>query len=339
MKALLVDDSPSSLLGLQRLVEAESGVVCSAHTDPLVALQAAQAERFDIALVDYEMPHLDGIELTRRLRALPDYRRVPIVMITTSASDQVRLSALQAGATDFLPKPANAIEVRVRLRNMIELSGAFCTMSDQVAWLADQVEAATRAILEREEEMILRLARAVEYRDNDTGGHTVRVARYSRILAEQLGLSPLSCRSIYLAAPLHDVGKVAVPDAILLKPGRLDPDEFEVIKGHAAIGEEILGGSRCDLIQLAAEIAGSHHERWDGTGYPRGLKGALIPLSARIVAIADVFDALTSTRPYKAALSTEEAFAYIGAQRGTQFDPACVDAFLAAAPRILAAGR
>lgn len=339
MKALLVDDSPSSLMKLKRLVEAASDLACCCHSDPMEALATARDEHFDIAFVDYAMPGMDGIELTRRLRAMPDYAPIPIVMVTSSVSETVRMQALEAGATDFLPKSPETAEVTLRIRNMINLSLTLRRLNDQKAWLAREVEAATRTLLEREEEMIFRLSLAVEYRDNDTGGHTLRVARYSRLIAERLGLPAPACRSIYLAAPLHDVGKVAIPDAILLKPGRLDADEFAVIEGHAAIGERILGGSACDLIQLASEIAGAHHERWDGKGYPNRLAGRLIPLAARIVAVADVFDALTSDRPYKTAMTAKEAFAYIERERGRHFDPACADAFLAVRVAILAVMR
>lgn len=339
VRALLVDDSPSSLAQLKQMIEAQLSLTCIALADPMQALETARAQRFDLVLVDYAMPILDGVELTRLLRGLPGYAQIPIVMITASVDERVRLQAVEAGATDFLPKSAHTAETRARLRNMVSLATAFRQLNNQAAWLAQEVEAATSKLLQREEEIIFRLSLAVEYRDNDTGGHTYRVARYSQILAEALGLSASACRSIFLAAPLHDVGKVAVPDAVLLKPGRLDPEEFEIIRGHAAVGERILGGSSSDLIRLASEIAGCHHERWDGTGYPHRLAGPLIPLAARIVAVADVFDALTTARPYKSAMTEEEAFAYIAQERGAHFDPVCVDAFLWARDRILEAKR
>lgn len=186
----------------------------------------------------------------------------------------------------------------------------------------------TRKLGEREEEIILRLALAVEYRDNDTGEHTLRVARYSRIIAEQLDLPARLCRDIYLAAPLHDVGKVAIPDNILLKPGKLTDQEMAVIRTHATIGEKILADSSCELIQLGAQIAAGHHERWDGAGYPGGLKADEIPMAARVVAVADVFDALTTRRPYKEPMPIEMARNYLVENKGRQFDPACVEAFL-----------
>lgn len=334
-RALIVDDSVSMLSHLKSLVESTSDLCCFAYADPVQALEAARGTTFDIALIDYNMPVLDGIELIRCLREMPDYAQVPIVMITTSVDEDVRIRALEAGATDFLPKSPLAAELKVRVRNLIRMSSAVRKLNDQATSLAQDVEAATRALLVREEEMIFRLSLALEYRDNDTGGHTLRVAAYSRIIAERLGLRPATCRAIFLASPLHDVGKVAIPDSILLKPGRLDAEEFEVIKDHAAIGERILGGSSSDLIQLAAEIAGGHHERFDGSGYPLGLSGRMIPLAARIVAIADVFDALTTERPYKTAMSIEDAFAYIENERARHFDPTCVDAFMAGRDEIV----
>src|SRR4051812_4570657 len=229
---------------------------------------------------------------------------------------------------DFLPKQPQSVEMTVRLRNLIQLGAAVRKLNDRAAHLASEVAAATRKLGEREEEIILRLALAVEYRDNDTGEHTLRVARYSRIIAEQLGLPARLCRDIYLAAPLHDVGKVAIPDNILLKPGRLTDEEMAVIRTHATIGERILADSGCELIQLGAQIAAGHHERWDGAGYPNGLRTDEIPVAARVVAVADVFDALTTRRPYKEPMPLDGARSYLVENQGRQFDPACVEAFL-----------
>ena len=291
--------------------------------------EAARQREFDIVLVDYEMPKLDGISFIRELRSFPAYVDVPIVMVTSIQTEEVRIKALEAGATDFLPKRPEATELSVRLKNLIKLGISVRTLNNQAANLAHEVAAATAKLQEREEELVMRLALAVEYRDNDTGEHTLRVAKYSRLIAEQLGLSPRLCRDIYLAAPLHDVGKVAIPDGILLKPGRLTDDEMATIRTHTTVGERILADSPCELIKLASTIAMSHHERWDGSGYPRGLRQLQIPIAGRIVAVADVFDALTSKRPYKEAMSAETARAYLEAKTGVEFDPACVDAFLA----------
>ena len=328
-QALLVDDSRSVLVMLQQLVEASGAVAATPCLDPLEALETARQREFDIVLVDYEMPKLDGISFIRELRSFPAYVDVPIVMVTSIQTEEVRIKALEAGATDFLPKRPEATELSVRLKNLIKLGISVRTLNNQAANLAHEVAAATAKLQEREEELVMRLALAVEYRDNDTGEHTLRVAKYSRLIAEQLGLSPRLCRDIYLAAPLHDVGKVAIPDGILLKPGRLTDDEMATIRTHTTVGERILADSHCELIKLASTIAISHHERWDGSGYPRGLRQLQIPIAGRIVAVADVFDALTSKRPYKEAMPAEAARAYLEAKTGVEFDPACVEAFLA----------
>src|ERR1700761_4178611 len=327
-QALLVDDSRSVLNFLKQLIEADGNVEATAFTDPVQAMAAATGHEYDIVLVDYEMPRMDGITFIRRLRELPAFADIPIVMITSIETDDVRMQALEAGATDFLSKRPQALEMTVRLRNIVRLGLAVRKLNDRAAHLASEVAIATSKLQEREEEIILRLALAVEYRDNDTGEHTLRVAKNSRIIAEKLGLPPRLCRDIYLAAPLHDVGKVAIPDNILLKPGRLTDDEMAVIRTHATIGERILADSSCELIQLGAQIAAGHHERWDGVGYPNGLKANAIPVAARVVAVADVFDALTTRRPYKEPMPLDVARNYLVEHQGRQFDPACVDAFL-----------
>jgi putative two-component system response regulator len=327
--AMIVDDSRSSLLHLRQLTERDCDVRTMAFLDPEAALAAALEHRFDMVIVDHIMPKVDGITFIRRMRATEGHGQIPMVMLTATTDDAVRLAALEAGATDFLSKSQSPVELRVRLRNLTKLSDSLRKLDDHVAEQAREIEKATQALLAREEEMVFRLSKALEYRDNDTNDHTFRVAKYSRMIAERLGLSRQECESIYLASPLHDIGKVAIPDGILLKPGRLDPEERATIETHAEIGERILRGSGSDLIKLAGQIAGGHHERWDGKGYPRGLAGEAIPLAARIVAIADVFDALTTERPYKNALPAAKALAILDSERGSHFDPTCLDAFFA----------
>jgi len=312
------------------VLESEHDATVVAYSDPAAALVEGRTRAFDLVIVDQNMPGLDGITLIGELRKLSHYAQVPIAIITTDACDKVRLAALEAGATDFLDKCAQGVELKVRLRNLVRLANAVRRLDDAASVMAGEIERATRRLREKEAEVIFRLALAVEYRDNDTGDHTWRVARYSQIIAEALGLEPDFCWQLYLAAPLHDVGKVAVPDAILLKKGRLDDAEFAIVRTHSVIGKRILDGSKSKLICLAAQIAESHHERWDGSGYPHGLAGQEIPLAARIVAVADVFDALTTTRPYKEAMSFEAAFHCIMEERGRHFDPACVEAFATA---------
>ncbi len=336
MDALLIDDSKTMLLRFRTMLEKTCDVRVTAYSHPGQALRSAQMRAFDIVLVDQHMPDMDGIEFIRQLCAIPRYAQVPVIMITSDSSETVRLAALEAGATDFLDKRTDGVEFNVRLRNQLRLASAIRRLDDQAAKLAGEVELAVGHIREREEEMIFRLALAVEYRDNDTGQHTWRVARYSQIMAEALGLGSELCQQIYLAAPLHDVGKVAIPDAVLLKKARLTDTEIEIVRRHAIIGERILGDSTSPLIRLASEIAGAHHEKWDGSGYHKGSSGEAIPLAARIVAVADVFDALTTVRPYKSALSPEEALRCIRAETGRHFDPVCIEAFVARWDDILA---
>jgi putative two-component system response regulator len=330
MRVMIVDDSRSSLAHLKALVEQFPAVEASTFLDPELALANASTQRFDLALVDHIMPKIDGITLIEQIRDTQFHRQVPMIMVTASSEEAVKLRALEAGATDFLSKSQSRLELTIKLRNLINLADAMRKLDDHVASQAREIERATQSLLLREEEMVFCLSKALEYRDTDTNDHTYRVASYSRMIAEKLGLSSKECRSIYLASPLHDIGKVAIPDGILLKPGKLDDDEREIIKTHAAIGARILSDSHSELIKLAAKIADSHHERWDGKGYPRGLAGENIPLCARIVAIADVFDALTTERPYKKALPLDESISVLKADRGRHFDPVCLDAFLSA---------
>jgi putative two-component system response regulator len=273
------------------------------------------------------MPEMDGVEITLRLRARDSYRLVPIIMVTSDSDQHLRVDAINAGATDFLNKPFDRTELLARVRNLLALRKAQTELSDRALWLAREVERATRHLVQREEEVIWRLARAIEYRDGDTGEHVSRVAVICRLIAEGMRLSEERCRIIYLAAPLHDVGKIAIADAILSKPGKLTPEEFAIMRSHVIIGARILENGSSDLIRTAELIALSHHERWDGTGYPDKLSGTDIPIEARIVAIADVFDALCSERSYKPAWPLDRARAEIVRLSGTHFDPSCVDAF------------
>lgn len=296
---------------------------------PSEALERCRDAQYDLVLVDHIMPEMDGIQFTSALRALEPYRLVPIVMVTSDVDRNIRIEAIRAGATDFVNKPFDPTELQARVANLLTLRAAQVALADRANWLAREVELATSHLLAREEEIIWRLARAIEYRDGDTGEHVSRVAQISQLIAAGIGLSPARCRTIYLAAPLHDIGKIGIADAILGKPGKLTPDEFQIMRSHVTIGARILEGGSSDLIRTAELIAQSHHERWDGTGYPDRLSGIDIPVEARVVALADVFDALCSERPYKPAWPIEKAYAEIIACSGTHFDPACVAAFQA----------
>ncbi len=339
MLTLILDDAEINNL---LMAEAMRGIPdCQPRTfvDPGEALAFLQANHESIGLVttDYEMPGMNGLAFLRAARAVPGFEHVPIVMVTSLDDRALRREALAAGATDFLTKPFDPVEVRARATNLLALSRARMADRDRAAWLAREIEAATREIEEREREIIILLMKAAEHRDVETGDHVARVAAYVGLIAEGLGcFTPAEVRRLSLAATMHDVGKIGVPDAILLKPGPLTPDERKEMERHAERGRRILEGSRCEVVQLAGELACSHHERWDGKGYPQGLAGEAIPLSGRIVAVADVFDALTSERPYKRAWSPEEARAHLVKEAGSHFDPVCVEAFLSRWPDVLA---
>lgn len=329
MKAVIVDDNEINLALFSELAQGvDTDLEVQSFADPRMALAHCQTSMPDLMLVDFMMPDMDGHQLIEAIRALPGSADVPIVMVTAAEERRIRQRALELGATDFLTKPIDPNEVKARLRNLLELRRNHLRLYDRNAWLAEEVRKATRTVLAREEELIFRLAKAAEFRDPETGGHIHRMAHYSHLIARRLAQPERYCEHILLAAPMHDVGKLGIADGILLKPGRLNPDEFDMMKRHAEIGHSILTGSSSRVIQLAAEIAISHHEKYDGSGYPRGLKGEAIPLSGRIVAVADVFDALTSARPYKQPWPLEEARQFLAQNAGTHFDPGCVAAFL-----------
>jgi len=327
MQLLVVEDNRTNLMVLEGILKNLADCTVKACLDPIEALERAEAVPFDLVLVDYLMPGLNGIEFIGKLRAQPKYAHIPIVMITADSHRQTRLDGIQAGATDFLNKPVDPVELKARIGNLLDLRRQQRFLADRAEWLGHEVAEATRHLTEREEEVIWRLSRALAYRDDDTGDHTSRVATVARLIAEEMGLSKSDCRTLYLAAPLHDIGKVAIPDAVLNKPGRLDADEIAVMRTHVPIGADILADGSSDLIKVAARIAASHHERWDGKGYPSGTCGTDIPVEGRIAAVADVFDALCSARPYKQAWPIPQARAEIQKNAGSQFDPACVAAF------------
>lgn len=327
MRLMVIEDNRTNLLVLKGILQKFAGCDVEAFLDPVEAVARAEEQQFDLILVDFMMPAMDGRSVIARLRAREAYSHVPIVMITADGNRQTRIDSITAGATDFLNKPIDPVELRARIGNLLTLREQQLKLASKAEWLASEVEQATRHLAEREEEVIWRLSKALDYRDGETGEHAYRVATVSRLIAEELGFGRSQSRTIYLAAPLHDIGKVAIPDAILRKPGRLDVEETVMMKTHVAAGQDILADGASDLVQMAARIAGSHHERWDGTGYPNRLTGEEIPIEGRITAVADVFDALCSERPYKSAWPISQARAEIQRCAGTQFDPACVAAF------------
>ena len=327
-RVVIVDDrstARSLLEGLARTLE--PGVIVESFADPLDALAQMQLNTPDLIITDYRMPGMDGIEFTRRIRADRGLSDVPIIIVTVVEDRQIRYQALENGATDFLTRPIDPQECRARCLNLLALRRSQKMLSDRAHWLEDQVKHATSEVRMREHETLMKLARAGEFRDEETGNHIYRMAKYARLIAEELKLTAMECDEIEAASPMHDIGKIGISDLILLKPGRHTPEEQEIMRRHALIGYEILADSPSRYLQMGAVIALGHHEKYDGSGYPQGLAGEDIPLPARIVAVADVFDALTSNRPYKQAWSFQEALSYIQSESGKHFDPACVRAF------------
>lgn len=326
-QVLIVDDTEINLILFEALVKKLGETKATTFSSATAGLAWAQTNAADLVIVDYMMPELDGIEFIRRLRETPGKEDIPILMITANDQKPVRYRALDVGATDFLTKPVDKIEFLARATNMLALSDGRKKLADHAEWLAEEVRKATSEIIQRERETVIRLSKAAEYRDPETGAHILRMAHYSELIARGLGLSVADQELLLEAAPMHDIGKVGIADHVLLKPGKLTPEEFEIMKLHAIYGYEILQGSSSKVLQAGADIALAHHERFDGTGYPNGLQGEQIPIFSRIVAVADVFDALTSERPYKKAWPLEQASEHIKANAGTHFDPTCVSAF------------
>lgn len=326
-KVLIVEDTRTNLALMDMLVREIEGCETVLFDNPADVLADLPQLDFDVALVDYQMPGLSGVELIERLRQCPRVADKPLVIVTADKDSRVRMKAIDAGAVDFLHKPIEPVEFTARLKNLLRLSHYQRELADRAKWLKSEVDKATMALRQREEEIIERLSIAAGYKDFETARHAARMARYSAEIARGLGLEEEFCQDLQLAAPMHDIGKVGIRDAVLLKRGLLTAEERAHITEHTEIGSAILSGSNSELLRMAAEIAASHHERWDGEGYPRRLRGTQIPLVGRICAVADVFDALTTERPYKAPWSLDRALVYLKAEAGRQFDPACIEAF------------
>jgi len=332
---LIVDDSDINLTLIKALVLKLGECTPVLFDNPLKALEWCREHVPDLVIVDYMMPDIDGLRFISAFRALHGRDEIPMLMITANDQKDVRYEALLGGANDFLTKPIDRVEFSARVRNMLSLRQSQKFLADRAEHLAELVEERTREIRNREKELIFRMSRAAEFRDPETGAHIQRMAHYSQVIAQGLGLDAATQQLILEAAPMHDVGKIGIPDYILLKPGKLTPEEFEVMKGHGRLGFELLKDSGSDILRAGAEVAISHHEKFDGSGYPHGLKGSKIPLFGRIVAVADVFDALSSERPYKKAWPLDKARKFLEDGRGQHFDPLCVEAFLAGWERIL----
>lgn len=304
---LAVDDEASNLQLLRQILQDHYRLLFA--KDGARALDLARQERPDLILLDVMMPGMSGYEVCAALEANPETAAIPVIFVTALTDTADELEGFEAGAVDYITKPVSPPIVRARVRTHLSL-------------VRMEELRATRL------EIVQRLGLAAEYKDNETGLHVIRMSHFSRILGIAAGLSEVEADDLLHAAPMHDVGKIGIPDRILQKPGPLEPEEWKVMQSHVTIGAEIIGEHEGGMLELARQIALTHHEKYDGSGYPRGLRGEEIPLAGRIVAIADVFDALTSKRPYKRAWTEEEALTFLREQKGRHFDPALVDLFL-----------
>src|SRR5579863_9174295 len=350
-RILIVDDESLNIDVVQGYLEMDGYRNIASTESAIQALPLVGTFRPDLVLLDIHMPDVSGLEILRAIREDDTFSTIPVVILTASSTSETKLDALEHGATDLLSKPVHRGELLARIRNVLTVKA----YQDRLCRYSEELESAVRQrtadLAASRLEVIECLARAAEFRDDDTGQHIVRVGRYARIIGEELCLPAAQLEFLEPAAQLHDVGKIGIPDAVLLKPGRLTPQEFEMmqkhcgfgkkivdcppvhenelIRGHAEMGARILGVARSPILAMARRIAMTHHEHWDGSGYPLGLAGEDIPIEGRITAVADVFDALSSKRVYKPAYPLEKCFAILTEARGAQFDPQVVDAFFA----------
>jgi putative two-component system response regulator len=339
---LIVDDIPENLRVLSKLLVG-SGHKPRPVASGTAALRAVDAEHPDLILLDVMMPEMDGYEVCTRLKRRKDTAHIPIIFITALSETGNETKGFDCGAVDYITKPFSAPVVESRVGTHLALKWAHDELENRNEILEVRIASATESlriaygqIKALSNEAILRLSRAAEFRDTETANHLVRMARYAGAIARQMGMSSTEVEDIVNASPMHDIGKIGIPDSVLLKPGKLTPSEWRVMQQHTEVGRQILLDSEMPLLKLGATIAWTHHERWDGKGYPQQLGGDLIPLVGRIVAVADVFDALTSKRPYKDAFPVERAFKILEEEREHHFDPRVVDAFFAAQVEILA---
>ncbi len=289
---------------------------------------------FDLIILNISESAVDDFDVIKRLQSCSEKSEIPIIVLTSLIDPDICNRALQSGAVDFLIKPFNQMEMLNRIGNALETRLLYKHVKNCNEQLEEKVAERTNEVYETRIKVIRRLSRAAEFRDNETGLHVIRMSQYSYLLAKTIGMSQKDCEIVLNASPLHDIGKIGIPDRILLKPGKLNKNEWEIMKSHTYIGMEILEGGNCELLKAAHTIAMTHHEKWDGSGYPNGLAGEEIPLIGRVVAVADVFDALTSERPYKKAWSLDDAFNLLINEKARHFDPGLVDAFVALAPEL-----
>lgn len=331
---LVVDDDPGVQRMLRRILS-RSGYNVSLASGGEEAIEKITDKLPDLIMLDLSMPSIDGFEVAINLKNNPATREIPIILITGLDSSQNHVKAMDLGVNDFLSKTAEPEEILARIRSHLKIKQLNDELGEYRTSLENMVAFRTAQLKDASLEIIWRLTAASEYRDNETGAHIKRMSHYSAAIGQKMGLAKKAVEAILYAAPMHDIGKIGIPDNILLKPGKLNSEEWEIMKQHTIVGGNILKDSKIGFVRMGAMIAMTHHERWDGSGYPNGLKGRLVPLAGRIVALADVFDALTSNRPYKRAFSIEKSTRIIEEGRGNHFDPDVVDAFFSTFDEIL----
>ena len=324
-KLLAVDDEPANLMLLREVLQNDYKMIFAKNGADAIK---RVGQKPDLIILDVMMPEMDGFEVCKQLKADSETQHIPIIFLTAriEAEDEVR--GFELGAADYITKPINPVLVRKRVETQLALH-------NQRRLLENEVLERTAELLSTRLEVVQRLGKAAEFKDNETGKHVIRISHCSRLIAEAAGWSTLQAELIENAAPMHDIGKIGIPDSVLLKPGKLTPEEWSIMQSHCEVGAEIIGDNHSKLMKMAKVIALHHHEKWDGSGYPHGLSGSNIPIAARIVAIADVFDALVSERPYKKAWSVEQAVDFITGQAGNHFDPALVPLFVKKLPKII----
>ncbi len=325
---LIVDDEPDNLHVLSNLLRANYRVKAAVTGRKAIEI-AQEYPQPDLILLDVMMPEMNGYQVCEQLKSHPSTKKIPIIFITAKESAEDEQKGLEAGAVDYITKPINPPIVEARVRTHISLH-------NQNKLLEQRVQERTRELEETRLQIIRRLGRAAEFKDNETGLHVIRMSHYARLIAEAISKDPIWSDLVFQAAPMHDIGKIGIPDHILLKQGKLNSEEWDIMRKHPEFGARIIGGNEhSDLLNMAKEIAMAHHEKWDGSGYPSQLKGKDIPISARIIAIADVFDALTTARPYKEAWPVDKALNFISSQAGQHFDPRLVEVFKEQLPSVL----
>jgi putative two-component system response regulator len=345
-KIMIVDDEQLVIRVVRRFLSSDGYDNFLTLTDPREALEMIDREQPDVVLLDIMMPHITGLDLLKVRQKTSAFQHIPFIILSANSENQIKRDALQLGATDFLSKPVDPSDLILRVQNALTVKRHHDHLANYATELERQVRERTQQIEKSREQIIHCLARAAEYRDNETGEHVIRVGKYCSVIADQLGFGKEYCREIELAAQLHDVGKIGIPDSVLLNPGKLTNEEFDVMKTHCGLGMEplahaeservrrhtdmggfIMDGVDSPMLELAATIARTHHEKWDGTGYPFQIKGDNIPIEGRICCVADVYDALCSERPYKPKFPIQKCLEIMLSERGTRFDPIVLDAF------------